>query len=74
MLQSTIFCLALICTLALGFKTAYAASADDNFYKGKTIRLIVAFSAGGGTTPILEPSGGISVNIFPATRLSLLKT
>jgi tripartite-type tricarboxylate transporter receptor subunit TctC len=25
-----------------------AASSDDNFYKGKTIRLIVAFSAGGG--------------------------
>ena len=25
-----------------------AASADDSFYKGKTIRLIVAFSAGGG--------------------------
>lgn len=32
----------------LGFKTGHAASADDNFYKGKTIRLIVAFSAGGG--------------------------
>jgi tripartite-type tricarboxylate transporter receptor subunit TctC len=31
-----------------GFKTGYAGSADDNFYKGKTIRLIVAFSAGGG--------------------------
>ena len=25
-----------------------AASGDDGFYKGKTIRLIVAFSAGGG--------------------------
>ena len=25
-----------------------AASPDDNFYRGKTIRLIVAFSAGGG--------------------------
>src|SRR5215204_2102361 len=48
MLQSTIFCLAFIWTLAFGFKTSYAASADDNFYKGKTIRLIVAFSAGGG--------------------------
>lgn len=29
-------------------KTGYTASAHDNFYKGKTIRLIVAFSAGGG--------------------------
>ena len=28
-------------------RIGYAAS-DDNFYKGKTIRLIVAFSAGGG--------------------------
>ena len=27
---------------------AYAASPDDGFYKGKTVRLIVAFSAGGG--------------------------
>ena len=25
-----------------------AASTDDSFYKGKTVRLIVAFSAGGG--------------------------
>ena len=48
MLRSIISCLALIWTLAFGFKTSYAASADDNFYKGKTIRLIVAFSAGGG--------------------------
>jgi tripartite-type tricarboxylate transporter receptor subunit TctC len=27
---------------------AFAASPDDGFYRGKTIRLIVAFSAGGG--------------------------
>jgi hypothetical protein len=55
-------------------KTGYAASADDNFYKDKTIRLIVAFSAGGDTTPILEQSRGISANIFLAIRLSSLKT
>jgi tripartite-type tricarboxylate transporter receptor subunit TctC len=30
-----------------GAQIVYAAS-DDNFYKGKTIRLIVAFSPGGG--------------------------
>jgi tripartite-type tricarboxylate transporter receptor subunit TctC len=48
MFRWTILCLALIWTLMLGFKTGHAASADDNFYKGKTIRLIVAFSAGGG--------------------------
>ena len=30
-----------------GTRIGYTAS-DDNFYKGKTIRLIVAFSAGGG--------------------------
>lgn len=28
--------------------SGHAASGDDGFYKGKTIRLIVAFSAGGG--------------------------
>jgi len=27
---------------------AYAASADENFYRGKTIRIIVGFAAGGG--------------------------
>jgi tripartite-type tricarboxylate transporter receptor subunit TctC len=48
MLRSTIFSLASILTLTFGFQTGYAASADGNFYKGKTIRLIVAFSAGGG--------------------------
>jgi tripartite-type tricarboxylate transporter receptor subunit TctC len=33
--------------LILSFDTAGAASADD-FYKGKTIRIVVGFSAGGG--------------------------
>jgi tripartite-type tricarboxylate transporter receptor subunit TctC len=33
--------------LVVSFETARAASADD-FYKGKTIRIVVGFSAGGG--------------------------
>jgi len=33
--------------LIVSFATASAASADD-FYKGKTIRIVVGFSAGGG--------------------------
>ena len=33
--------------LLVSFETASAASADD-FYKGKTIRIVVGFSAGGG--------------------------
>src|SRR4030095_13988697 len=33
--------------LMLSFETASAASGDD-FYKGKTIRIVVGFSAGGG--------------------------
>ena len=36
---------ALVC--CFGTRVGFTAS-DDNFYKGKTIRLIVAFSAGGG--------------------------
>jgi hypothetical protein len=36
-----------------------AASSHDNFYKGKTIRLIVAFSAGGGYDTTRAPSGAI---------------
>src|SRR5215813_15670145 len=42
-------CLAAIVAIAClcDVRVGYTAS-DDNFYKGKTIRLIVAFSAGGG--------------------------
>ncbi len=36
---------AIVC--CCGTRVGFTAS-DDNFYKGKTIRLIVAFSAGGG--------------------------
>jgi tripartite-type tricarboxylate transporter receptor subunit TctC len=34
--------------LCLGFRLGHATAAEDDFYKGKTIRMIVAFSAGGG--------------------------
>ena len=42
--------LCLVATFLVGFGLLLgrAAAADDGFYKGKTIRLIVAFSAGGG--------------------------
>ena len=40
--------LVLILTILASANLAYAASTDDGFYKGKTVRLIVAFSAGGG--------------------------
>ena len=29
-------------------RSAYTATADENFYRGKTIRIIVGFAAGGG--------------------------
>ena len=35
-------------TIVGSARMSSAASPDDGFYKGKTIRLIVAFSAGGG--------------------------
>ncbi len=35
-------------TLVWSVRISFAASVDDSYYKGKTIRLIVAFSAGGG--------------------------
>ena len=42
-------CIAAIVAIAcLGAARIGYAASDDNFYKGKTIRLIVAFSAGGG--------------------------
>lgn len=44
--MTRIFWLVFACALLFG--QAAAAQPDDGFYKGKTIRLIVAFSAGGG--------------------------
>ena len=35
-------------TLVWSVRISSAASVDDSYYKGKTVRLIVAFSAGGG--------------------------
>ena len=40
---TVIVVIASLCVARFGF-----TASDDNFYKGKTIRLIVAFSAGGG--------------------------
>jgi hypothetical protein len=44
-------CILAVMTIACfcGARVGHTAT-DDNFYKGKTIRLIVAFSAGGGFT------------------------
>ena len=41
-------CLALTLLVCFGLTLGRARAGDDGFYKGKTIRLIVAFSAGGG--------------------------
>ena len=38
----------LTCAWACLVAVSQAATHDDGFYRGKTIRLIVAFSAGGG--------------------------
>lgn len=48
MLRRILFFLACISLSIVVLKNSYAASAQDGFYKGKTVRLIVAFSAGGG--------------------------
>jgi tripartite-type tricarboxylate transporter receptor subunit TctC len=45
--QPTRLCGLILATVFIG-GLACAASPDDGFYRGKTIRLIVAFSAGGG--------------------------
>lgn len=43
--KSILISIAILCLCAFPI---HAASPDENFYRGKTIRLIVAFSAGGG--------------------------
>jgi len=48
MLKRSLALLLLVLTLVSSAGLGLAASSDDGFYKGKTIRLIVAFSAGGG--------------------------
>ena len=40
--------LAMLLSSIMSAASAYAASADDNFYRGKNIRIIVGFAAGGG--------------------------
>ncbi len=68
-------CIAAIVAIAClcGARIGYTAS-DDNFYKGKTIRLIVAFSAGGGYDAYSRAMGAIWANTFPAIQRSSLKT
>ncbi len=48
MLKQLMGVLVLVLAAVSYVELGHAASADDGFYKGKTIRLIVAFSAGGG--------------------------
>jgi tripartite-type tricarboxylate transporter receptor subunit TctC len=43
-----------------------AASGDQDFYKGKTIRIIVGFAAGGGFDVYARPSLAICRSICPA--------
>ena len=52
---------------------AGAAAADQDFYRGKTIRFVVGFAAGGGFDDTRAPSPAICP-ILPATRPSSLKT
>ena len=57
----------LLVTLAslVFFGNGTSATANE-FYAGKTIRVSVGFSAGGGTTPMLAPWLGTWGNIFRA--------
>ena len=63
----------LVIACLCGAQIGYTAS-DENFYKGKTIRLIVAFSAGGGYDAYPAPSGAILANTFPAIQRWWSKT
>jgi len=49
------------------------ALTQDNFYKGKTIRFVVAYEPGGASTFILVPSRATSASISPATPRPWLK-
>ena len=44
-------------TLLLGsvVRLSHAVSTEDGYYKGDTIRMVVAFSAGGGYDPYTRP-------------------
>ena len=57
--------------IVIGFSLAFrigAASSQDPFYKGKTIRIIVGFSAGGGYDTHARVVPVISRSICPGIR------
>ena len=64
--------LSLVIALLLG--SIEFAFAQDSFFKGKTVRIVVPFAAGGGYDIYSRIMGRHMVNTFPATRFSWLKT
>jgi hypothetical protein len=49
--MTKLFSLVMLLNSIMIAPSTYAASADDNFYRGKNIRIIVGFAAGGGFMP-----------------------
>ena len=46
--MTKLFSLVMLLNSIMIAPSTYAASADDNFYRGKNLRIIVGFAAGGG--------------------------
>ena len=65
---------ALVTSFVLIVVTPARSPANDDFYKGKTIRFVVGLAPGGATISRLAPSGGTLASIFPAIPPSWLKT
>ena len=51
-----------------------SSAAEDMFFKGKTIRIVVAFSVGGGFDLYSRAIGRIWGAIFPETQRSWYRT
>ena len=64
--------LSVVIALLLGF--AELSVAQDSFFKGKTVRIVVPFAAGGGYDIYSRIMGRHMGKSFPATRFSWLKT
>jgi len=58
---------------AVAYCLPLSALAQDQFFRGKSLRIVVGFAAGGGFDTIRAPSRVIGAGTFPATRRSSWK-
>jgi tripartite-type tricarboxylate transporter receptor subunit TctC len=69
-MRKVTFYLSLSGIVFVSFFTSEHRSYAQDFYAGKTIRILVGFPAGGGFDTYSRTIAAISANMFPAIRRS----